>query len=256
MVAPRPASAGKARHPRSRAERALLVDLEHTLSRSLAICSSEVGEDVLAMEASRVAAEARTARTKAIADIVAGAATGKVRLSSNGPPRPSLFYEMPAAAKLGTGLPGHPRTSAPPDDGTPPIDALPPRDDAALRHYGVHQLSEYARSTMLGELSDYLPAHRDESSCRARFDALITRVQQHQLAMTVQNELRARRPDSMWNWPESHRYHLEPVVATTKRPIEVNAWAAFIQAGGDPAAEGLGFEIVPHIRAQRAPVEV
>ena len=113
----------------------------------------------------------------------------------------------------------------------------------------MQQLSDFARAQLLGELSDYLPSHRDEGSARQRFNALLTRVQQHQIARTVQNELRASAPDARWNW-DPQRVHLAPVTGS-KRVIEVGAWAEFIRNGGDPASEGLDLAIFPDVIAER-----
>ena len=132
-----------------------------------------------------------------------------------------------------------------------PRSGLSPEDDEVLRHYGVQQLSEYARAEILSAVSDYLPPFREEMSVRSRFNALLARVQQHQLARTVQNELRARKqPDSTWNWDEK-RYHLAPVTGA-KRVIPVDAWAKFIRSGGDPAPSDIDVVIVPDILAERA----
>jgi hypothetical protein len=245
----RAASAGRARHPRSRAEQKLLTNLQDSIARSLSICKSGAGEDVLAHEQARAAEEARKSRAKLVEEVVACAK--QARLSSNGPPCPSLFYDMPPASVLGTGLRGHPHSLVP-DHLADAAYRDAAYSDAAYRHYNVRQLSEYARSTLLREVSDYLPPHRDGVNARKRFDELLTRLQQHQLACTVQNELRARRPDSMWLWAES-RYRLVPQTIVTKRPIPINAWASFIQA--NPAAKDPVLEIVHSSRAVRHSAE-
>jgi hypothetical protein len=241
--------AGRARHPRSRAEQKLLANLQDSISRSLSICKSGAGEDVLAYEQARAAEEARKSRAKLVEEVVACAK--QARLSSNGPPCPSLFYDMPPASVLGTGLRGHPHSLVP-DHLADAAYRDAAYSDAAYRNYNVRQLSEYARSTLLLEVSDYLPPHRDGINARKRFDELLTRLQQHQLACTVQNELRARRPDSMWLWAES-RYRLVPQTSVTKRPIPINAWASFIQA--NPAAKDPILEIVHASRAVRHSAE-
>ena len=77
------------------------------------------------------------------------------------------------------------------------------------------------------------------------------RVQQHQLARTVQNELRARKqPDATWNWNEN-RFHLAPVTGAS-RVVPVDAWAAFIRKGLDPAQSGMDLCVVPDVLAERA----
>lgn len=242
-----PSSTLKARHPRSRAERTLLQSLDETIGNALRICNSGAGDDAIAMEVARAAKVARAGKADALEKAVTSA--GVARLSSNGPPQPSLYYAMPAIPP-----------PAPPNEvpaGMPPASVAPSglsaADDEVLRHYGVHQLSEYARSTMLGELSDYLPSHRGDNGARTRFDALLTRVQQYQLACTVQNHLHARRSDALWNRTEN-RFHMQPVTRVTRRPIDIDEWAHFIQRGGDPVEAGLDFELLPSIRMERAKV--
>ena len=79
---------------------------------------------------------------------------------------------------------------------------------------------------------------------------LLARVQQHQLARTVQNELRAsKQPDAAWNWDE-RRFHLAPVTGHSKRVVPIGAWAEFIRKGGDPAPVG-GLDVVPDVLAER-----
>lgn len=220
--------ASKGRHPRSRAERQLFEALDGSVARALAVASTDTGAMILAHEAAE-----RFSAPHAVT------VNGATRLSSNGMPaaggRPSLFYRAPPA--VGTGL----RTRQ-----HPFVSALPPRDDAALQHYGVQQLSEYARSALLGEASDYLVP----SKGRARFDALLIRAQQAQLAQFIANELATQRPDAMWNF-DDRRFHLAPVTGVG-RVIDTNAWAEFIRFGGDPSAHGVELHAVPAVRAERA----
>ena len=100
-------------------------------------------------------------------------------------------------------------------------------------------------------MSDYLPARPDESSARSRFNTLLARVLEQQLARTVQNELRARKqPDAAWSWNEN-RYHLAPVTGAS-RVVPVDAWAAFIRKGGDPTLSGIDLAVMPDSVAERA----
>ena len=160
------AIAGKARHPRSRGERALLEELKKSLDAALEVARAPGRYDGLLAEA---AAAATTTRPVAVV-----ADPARTRFASNGAPAPSLFYAPPPAC--GAGLAGRP----------PP--GLTAEEEAAMSRYGVQQLSDYARATLLGEIAEYLPPHHDEATSRQRFDALLARVQQHQIARTVQNE--------------------------------------------------------------------
>lgn len=192
----------KARHPRSRGERQLLDELQHSLASALEIAKAPGPHDALLAEADAALAKARPL---AVASIPSA-----TQFSSNGGPKPSLFYAPPPASGVGLTQRGTHFASAPPS-------GLSPDEDAALRHYGVQQLSDHARATLLGEVAHYLPSHRHMATCRQRFDALLARVQQHQLARTVQNELRAKQPDAMWNWNED-RFHLAPVTGAVRTP--------------------------------------
>ena len=217
---------GRARHPRSRAERMLLRELSLSIDNALHLASSSLGE--------RELSDSRRPPPPVLT-------IGDPQLLSNGGAR--LFYTPPPVTGAGLRSRGHPFSST-----ASSRSGLPPDDEATLRHYGVQQLSDYARATMLGELTDYLPSHRHEGGARVRFDALLSRVQQHQLARTIQNELRAQRPDAMWNWAED-RFHLAPVTGA-RHVIDVDAWTAFIRGGGEPANDGSGLAIIPDILAE------
>lgn len=217
-------STGRARHPRSRVERALLNELQTRVENSLALASSSTGADLLAAaETPRPAPESAT--------ITINVAP---RLSSNGGPQPSLFYRPDPNPGMGLRNP-EPYS----------VRGLLPTEEYALRNYGVQHLTDYARSSALGKLSDYLPSH---ANARERFDALLTRIQQEQVRLTIQNELAASQAYGEWNRAE-HRFHLAPMSAR-KQPIDIHAWAEFIRFGGDPAKEGIGIGIVPSIRAE------
>jgi len=200
--APAPAAAagaakpGKARHPRSRGERQLLEDLQRSLASALEIAKAPSAG--LLAEADATLAKGRP--------LAVAAMPGATQHASNGGPKASLFYA--AQPTVGAGLTQR---------GTPFAGAPPSEEDAALRHYGMQQLSDYARATLLGEVAHYLPSHRETGTARSRFDDLIARLQQHQLARTVQNEMQAKRPDAMWNWNEN-RYHLAPVTGAVRAP--------------------------------------
>ena len=222
----------RARHPRSRGERRLLKELHARLDAAIAIADTD-GPAARAL-AGELATSAR--RPLALASSDAG------RFASNGAgPRASLFYAPRPTA--GVGLAQRGRHFAGEYDAAP-IASLPPADEMALRHYGVQQLSDYARSELLGAVADYVPSHADfpgGGTARSRFDALLARVQQHQLAAVVRNELRAKEPDPMYSWDEN-RFHLAPATGS-KRVIPLDAWAAFIRNGGEPNAAGVGLTI-------------
>ena len=231
------ASSGRARHPRSRAERELLSQLTSSIDRAHRICESGAGNDALRLLASSSSAYSRSQSPPQHR-------ASSARLASNGSSQPSLFYAPPPVSGVGIASRGQPFAGA-------PRAGLSVSDDEVLRHYGVQQLSEYARHELLGAVSDYLPSYREESAARTRFNTLLARVQQHQLARTVQNELRARKqPDAAWNWDE-RRFHLAPVTGHSKRVVPVGAWAEFIRKGGDPSQMGLGLDIVPDVLAER-----
>lgn len=210
---------GKARHPRSRGERALLDALDETLNAALAICdASTVAEDVLSME---------PCNTR---DDHSEHAAARAPLESNSTSHAALFYDLE-----GSMLSIH---------GKPAI----PQEPRLYEHDAGHT-TEYVRSLQLGDVSDYMPPYRDTTGSKVRLDNIIMRMQQYQTAQNIQNSLRASRPDAAWNWIDS-KYHLEPVTKTN-RSIGVDTWASFYRQGGDPVTEGLGFEIVPNIRACR-----
>ena len=250
---------GRARHPRSRVERALLTDLESRLKAALELCETSAADDILFAEGfmeraqhiediveggARHAAAGSMERAQHIEDIVSATERAQqiediLEGGSSASTEDSLVDPIPNA-----------RTRPPP---APEPDR---REPAQLehRHYDLPPLGEFISSMTLGPLRDYLPAqsHPEESNARSRFDALLSRVQQHQLARTVQSELRTREPDAMWNWEES-RYHLAPVTRLG-RPVDEKAWTAFIRAGGDPIAlGGCELEIVPNVNVRRAP---
>ena len=225
-----PLPSGKARHPRSRVERQALDELTRSLSTAMDICNSGAGDDALRLLAA-------TSRKSAIAgSSQASARMQNPALASNGGSRPSLFYAPPPVSGIGLSSNGDPRA------------VLSAEDDTVLRHYGVQQLSEYARHELLGSVSDYLPSYREEAAARTRFNQLLCRIQQHQLARTVQNELRAKRQPTGW---DERRFHLAPMTIGSKRAVPVHAWAEFIRKGGDPASADLGLDIVPDILAER-----
>lgn len=234
----RSARSKSARHltegpPKSRAERALLRDLEATLRSARAVCNSGAGDAV-------VAEALGTERPPALARVNAEAP----HLSSNGSAEPRLFYAMAPAAGVGLAQRRDRFTATP--------SALPPDQDDALRHYGVQQLSEYARAKMLGDAAQYLPSHGSAATARQRFDELLSRVQQHQLALAIKNELHARQPDAAWT-VDNRRFHLAPV-SGTHRVADAGAWAAFIRAapGGAPKSREPAINIVPNVWAERA----
>ena len=214
-------SAHRGRHPRSRGERLLLADLDGRVARALHIAQSGVGSDVLA----EAACDPLPKHNDAV----------KPALSSNRGAR--LYYTAPSIPGKVLNNRRHPYNASSSDEY---ID---------FRNDGINQLTGYTRSMLLGEMSDFLPSHRAASAARAHFDELLVRVQQHQLSRTVQNEVSARRPDANWNWHEN-RFHIVPVTGT-HRIIETGAWAEFIRAGGDPLSNGMGFELVPDVRAER-----
>ena len=149
----------------------MLGELQSSLASALSICEVPGRADEILAEV----AAAEAARPLALAN------SGGALFSSNGGESPRLFYAPTPSSGIGLQHRGQPFAGA-------PRPGLSPEDDASLRHYGVQQLSDYARASMLGEMADYLPSHRDESTSRQRFNALLARVQQHQLARTVQNE--------------------------------------------------------------------
>ena len=163
---------GRARHPRSRSERQLLNELQSSLGEAIEIARQPGSYDAVLAEAEAAAA----ARPLAVM-----ADPARTHLASNGGQSPSLFYQPPPMSGVGLSYRGTPFAGA-------PRPGLSPEEDAALRHYGVQQLTDYARASLLGEMATFLPPHREEATCRQRFDALIARVQQHQAARTVQNE--------------------------------------------------------------------
>lgn len=224
---------GKARHPRSRSERLLLQDLQKSLGEAIEIARQPGSYDALLAEA-----EARAAARP----LAVMADPDRTHLASNGGQAPSLFYEPPPVSGVGLKYRGTPFAGA-------PRPGLSPDEDAALRHYGVQQLTDYARASLLGEIASYLPPHREEATCRQRFDSLISRVQQHQAARTVHNELRAKEPDSLWNWNEN-RFHLAPVTGS-QRVVPVDSWAEFIRGGGDASKADVALDILGDVRAER-----
>lgn len=266
----------RARHPRSRAERQLLDRLQATLSAALDTCENSVGDQMVAALAAPPPAP------------LAYMPTTAPHLSSNGDNAPTLYYAPSREAGIGlkglrsadilpplpaddagarrakrTDAPNfQPSRSARPSSPslTPPLTfALPrhPRARAAARRYGVQQLTDYARSQLLGEVSDYLPtASVGGETARQRFDALLSRVQQHQMAATVRNELAARERVEGGMVLDAPRYHLAPLTGRAHRTIPIDSWAYFIRIGGDPASEqthgGGRLEIVSQVRAERA----
>ena len=251
---------GKARHPRSRAERELLDELKTSLDRGIEIGSAPDKYDEMLSEAAAIAARSQPLY------VMHEPATAS--LSSNGGRAPSLFYTPPPMAGVGLQHRGTPFAGA-----APP--GLTSEEDAVLKHYGVQHLSDYARASLLGEMAQYIPPHRQGMTPRAQLDRLLSRVQQHQLARTVQNEyahsqpfhfiilaltfarshvsvcrLRAKQPDAMWQFNENN-YHLAPVTGSS-RVVPVDAWASYIRGGGDPAAAGVRMEIMKTHRAELA----
>lgn len=221
---------GKARHPRSRYERALLSSLAEHIDSALAIADSDTAQDVDATVTS-----ARSARLRKPMPLMAS------NDITDGEITPRLFYAPTPA--VGVGLKGR---------DAPVMGAgLPPSDVDALRHYSVRQLSDYARSELLGEMSDYLPAPGHKASAsRERFNQLLARIQQHTLARTINNELRARAADASWNW-DPQRFHLAPVTGRSHRVVDTGSWAEFIREGGDPGKEGLTLGIFNDVLAER-----
>lgn len=101
---------GRARHPRSRAERSLLSELQRSLNTAVEICESSTAGDVHLLN--RVATEART--------------------SSTSTSRPSLLHASPPMTGAGLKSRGQPFMGA-------PRAGLSIEDDAVLMHYGVQQ---------------------------------------------------------------------------------------------------------------------
>ena len=170
---------GKARHPRSRAERELLDELKTSLDRGIEIGSAPDKYDEMLSEAAAIAARSQPLY------VMHEPATAS--LSSNGGRAPSLFYTPPPMAGVGLQHRGTPFAGA-----APP--GLTSEEDAVLKHYGVQHLSDYARASLLGEMAQYIPPHRQGMTPRAQLDRLLSRVQQHQLARTVQNEYAHSQP--------------------------------------------------------------
>lgn len=213
-----------------------MEQLTRSLDAAQRICESGAGNDALHLLAYTTAQQQAQCPPPSHG-------SSSARLVSNGASHPSLFYAPPPMSGVGLASRGHPFAGA-------PRAGLSADDDEVLRHYGVQQLSEYARHELLGAVSDYLPSYREEAAARTRFNQLLARVQQHQLARTVQNELRAsKQPDAAWNWDE-RRFHLAPVTGHSKRVVPIGAWAEFIRKGGDPAPVG-GLDIVPDVLAER-----
>jgi len=165
---------GKSRaNHRSKTERAILQELGSRLSSALQICESGVGDSIATDEQRHAMAAAREVSTLP-------ARRKTQRFSSNEPSGGAQLFYAPSTA-VGVGLPQ--RRGA--------LGQLHPNADP--KSYGVQQLSDYARSELLGGLSDTLRPGESLPDARKRFDALLSRMQQYQLAHTIRHEVLATR---------------------------------------------------------------
>ena len=167
---------------------------------------------------------------------VGGGPAPPPQLVSNGYPRPSLFHAAPAEA--GVGMKDRR------DRFTAPVDEI-------LRHHGVRELNDHARAALLEELADCVPPEDlalppspstprgrfdawlggEPRAARARFDAMLARVQHAHLVAAVQNELRAgatAEADPLWR--TDNRGFYEADEEGPPPHIAPGAYAAYLQA--------------------------
>lgn len=233
MALPRRECFGRTRaNHRSRPERAILHELGERLGSALEICESGTGEDAAIAWRPRITERPSMHQTQP--------RSKGSRFSANAGPAPELFY-APSTA-VGVGLPqrrGH-------------LCRLHP--NAEMRTYSVQQLSDYARAQLLGGLADTLRPGESPPDARQRFNELLSRVQQRQVAQTIKAEVLTSRPDAMWTWNKNN-WHLVPV-ERNRSLASVDAWAQYIRndptlIGRGPHPTGVSLEIVEDRWAQR-----